>query len=77
LAERKSSLINEEVLREANVVRGRYAAVLSDARLFTRFLCGVTSPRLSRAKLTSHSLFGALSHVPFVNLLARFNSVPR
>ncbi len=31
----------------------------------TRFLCGLSSPTLTRTKLTRHSLSGALQQVPF------------
>lgn len=44
--------------------------ILNDTHAVVRFLCGVTSPQLSRAKLSSHPLFGALGHVPFQQLLA-------
>ncbi len=39
--------------------------VLSDPRSLTRFLCGITSPGISKARLTRHELFGSLAHVPF------------
>ncbi|MBA1445529.1 MAG: hypothetical protein M3H12_19310 [Chromatiales bacterium] len=38
---------------------------LADARLLTWFLYGITSPRLSREKLTGHPLFGRLDQMPF------------
>ncbi len=44
--------------------------LLHDPHILARFLCGTTSPKLSRAKLTKHPLFGALSEVPFQQLLA-------
>lgn len=37
--------------------------------VFARFLCGVSSPRLARAKLTSNSLFGRLADMPYRNVL--------
>jgi ATP-dependent DNA helicase RecQ len=37
----------------------------------TRFLCGITSPRLSRSKLNAHALFGSLEKAPFADVLAR------
>ena len=39
--------------------------ILQDLRSLTRFLCGITSPGLSRARLTRHELFGALETTPF------------
>ena len=35
-----------------------------DPSALARFLCGITSPALTRAKLSSHALFGSLAHVP-------------
>jgi ATP-dependent DNA helicase RecQ len=43
---------------------------LATARQMTRFLCGVTSPASSRAKLRTHKSFGALIHVPFAEVMA-------
>ena len=43
--------------------------VLDQPRSLTRFLCGVPSPRLSRAKLGRHPLAGALARVPFGEVL--------
>ncbi|MEX0678705.1 MAG: ATP-dependent DNA helicase RecQ [Pirellulales bacterium] len=47
---------------------------LSDPVVLARWLCGISSPGLSRAKLTSHPLFGAQSHQPFAELRARLES---
>jgi ATP-dependent DNA helicase RecQ len=44
---------------------------LSEPRSLARFLCGVGSPWLSRAKLHGHRLFGCLREVPFSEVLAR------
>jgi ATP-dependent DNA helicase RecQ len=44
--------------------------VLASLRAVARFLCGVTSPKLSRAKLTGHRLFGALAEVPFGQVMS-------
>ena len=40
-------------------------AALAHPRQLTRFLCGLTSPASSRARLSKHPDFGALSSVPF------------
>jgi ATP-dependent DNA helicase RecQ len=50
--------------------------LLASPRALTRFLCGLTSPHLTRAKqgemkLLAHPLYGALSHIPFATILAR------
>ena len=41
------------------------AKILRDPRSLARFLCGVTSPGITRARLSRHALFGALEHIPF------------
>ncbi len=46
------------------------AATLDSPRAIARFLCGVTSPKLSHAKLGGHALFGALVAVPFGQVVA-------
>lgn len=45
-------------------------AQLGTPRALARFLCGVTTPKLSRAKLGSHRLFGRLERMPFSEVLA-------
>lgn len=44
-------------------------AALSTPRRLTRFLCGLTSPATSRARLMGHPAFGALAHVLFRDVL--------
>ena len=41
------------------------AQILQNPHVLARFLCGVTSPHLSKAKLTKHPLFSILENVPF------------
>lgn len=41
---------------------------LTQVRQQTRFLCGLTSPALTRAKLTRHELFGALERSRFLDV---------
>jgi ATP-dependent DNA helicase RecQ len=45
-------------------------ASLSSARQLTRFLCGLTSPATTRAKLRTHRMFGALKSTPFREVLS-------
>jgi ATP-dependent DNA helicase RecQ len=39
-------------------------------RVLSRFLCGIASPKLSRARLGGHRLFGALAERPFAQVMA-------
>lgn len=54
---------------ELGAVRAQFPAVLATPRQVTRFLCGLSSPALSKAKLTRHALFGALETIPFARVL--------
>ena len=67
-------MIDAEVWRQALALREQRGDVLREPRALTRFLCGLSSPRLSRNKLTSEPLFGALSDVPFAAVLRRAES---
>jgi ATP-dependent DNA helicase RecQ len=51
-------------------VRHEHGEVLTSPRPIARVLCGITSPRASRARLTKDPRFGALSDVPFREVLA-------
>lgn len=63
--------IDEATWRRADALRAERADVLGAPRAFARFLVGLTSPRLSRARLSSHPLFGSLETVPFSRVLER------
>ena len=68
--ERRDEPIDPAIWEQAQQARESHPDPLADPRAFSRFLCGLTSPRISRGKLTSHRYFGALSHVPFERVLA-------
>lgn len=42
-----------------------HSGALGDSRSIARFLCGITSPSLTRAKLTKHASFGSCESVSF------------
>jgi ATP-dependent DNA helicase RecQ len=61
----------------AQVARGElqtlitaHPAALSEPRQQARFLCGLTSPALTAARLSRHALFGALEDYPFAEVLS-------
>jgi ATP-dependent DNA helicase RecQ len=56
---------------QANSLRCQHPKELGQGRSLARFLCGVNSPWMLRAKLQTHPLFGALDHVPFAEVLAQ------
>jgi ATP-dependent DNA helicase RecQ len=51
-------------------LRKAYPRALGQARQVARFLCGISSPALSTAKLTRHPLFGSATHMPFGKVIA-------
>jgi ATP-dependent DNA helicase RecQ len=48
-----------------------HPAALGTARQRARFLCGLTSPATTKAKLSRHALFGALAEQRFADVLSR------
>jgi len=74
IADRNVPTIPESLWNDVAKLRKDRADVLSDPVLMTRFLCGVSSPRISRAKLASHAYFGKLVRVPFREVLERLSS---
>jgi len=67
--------IPEPVWKQALDLRREEGAVLADPRAFARFLTGLTSPRLTRRKLSGHTLFGVLADVPFAEVLQKAEAV--
>ena len=63
--------IDEGLWRRAEELRAEHPEALAEPRAFSRFLAGLRSPRISRARLASHPLFGALDKVPFAEILER------
>jgi ATP-dependent DNA helicase RecQ len=75
LRSRPTVTIDESIWQQVCELRKQQADYLSDPRALARFACGLTSPKLSRGRLTSHALFGSLAHVPFADVLARSNEL--
>lgn len=69
LPQRNDFSITPDLASQIVALRDKHAS-LADPRRLTRFLCGVTSPALSRAKLSGNPLFGRLSQIPFSQVLA-------
>jgi ATP-dependent DNA helicase RecQ len=56
-------------VRALRDLRHQHPSALKAARQLARFLCGLASPALSRARLTRHDLFGTLDQRPFAEVL--------
>ncbi len=63
--ERIQPAIDESILATALMVRREHPQVLADSQVMARWLCGITSPALTKSKLSSHDLFGVFSDQPF------------
>ena len=63
--ESTSPTVDEALWQQAQEVQRQHVDVLGDPRALARWLCGVSSPKLTRARLTRHPLFGAMESVPF------------
>ncbi|WP_275100099.1 RecQ family ATP-dependent DNA helicase [Sedimenticola hydrogenitrophicus] len=70
LPEREQRAIPPGLVDQLAPLLAEKAAALDSARAIARFLCGISSPGLSRAKLGGHPLFGRLAEVPFGRVVA-------
>lgn len=68
--DRAAAYIPEHLRDALQALLAEKGNVLGTPRAITRMLCGISSPRLSRARLGSHELFGALAEVPFAQVEA-------
>jgi ATP-dependent DNA helicase RecQ len=69
--QRERPPIDSAVIEQA-LALGRQHPEVTDPVAWARLLCGISSPVLSRAKLTSHPLFGACKHQRFAQVRERF-----
>jgi ATP-dependent DNA helicase RecQ len=60
----------EDELRAIQALRGEGHAALKSPRQLARFLCGIGSPAVTRARLTRDDRFGLLERLPFAEVLA-------
>ena len=71
LPAREKTSVDERRWKEVEAIRAEKSELLADPRALARFLCGLSTPKSSRAKLSSLSLFGIYSDVPFAAVLER------
>ena len=71
LLPRRAPPIDDRRWQEATAFRAAKLDLFADSRAFVRFLCGLSSPKLGRARLGSHALFGVFEKVPFSEVLRR------
>jgi ATP-dependent DNA helicase RecQ len=69
LPPRSNQTIDDKLLSQLDQLRSEHSC-LKDPASMARFLCGVTSPQLSKARLPSHAVFGAAANVAYPQVLA-------
>ena len=65
------SPLDETIFAAALAVQRANLSVLADPVVMARWLCGISSPVLTKSKLSSHRLFGALGEQSFPQLRER------
>jgi ATP-dependent DNA helicase RecQ len=70
LPERPTQTVDQRAISRVTALAAQHADALSQLRQRARFLCGLSSPALTAARLTRAPGFGALSEVPFYEVLA-------
>jgi len=63
--------IDESNWLRADQLRMKKNDLFVDPYTLARFLCGIASPRLTRARMRQHELFGVFAAVPFADVLER------
>ncbi len=71
LPRRVPEAVRGDELAMVQALRGEGHAALASPRQLARFLCGITSPAATRARLTRHDAFGLLERLPFEDVLAQ------
>lgn len=77
LPPRSSGTVGDAERQIIHDLRAENHASLRTSRQMTRFLCGLSSPATSRARLMGHRQFGRLEHVPFRKVLELVKSTQR
>jgi ATP-dependent DNA helicase RecQ len=65
----------DDLAGQIQALQNAHPQALNQARQVARFLCGLPSPALTRAKLTKHALFGSEEERPFADVLEWTESV--
>ena len=64
-----AATIDTDLTVELNSLREKFPEALQSPRQAARFLCGISSPRLTKAKLTREALFGSCQELPFARVM--------
>ena len=61
-------ILNDILRSQINLLIKEYPDLFSEQDAIVRVLCGITSPKITRYKLKSHTLFGKFEKIPFAIL---------
>ena len=61
--------LTKKDLERIETVRQEHQKIFSEPRALARFSCGITSPKISRAKLSTHKYFGLMANIRFHQVL--------
>ena len=61
--------ISSATIQSVKGLVSQHPAALNTSRSIARFLCGLTSPALTRSKLSRNALFGVCQAVPFAQVM--------
>jgi ATP-dependent DNA helicase RecQ len=64
----RAGTLGEREIGVVDQMRDEAHPALRSPRQMARFLCGITSPSASKAKLSRHPMFGAIGYMPFQTL---------
>lgn len=73
--ERPQSTMSDALWEKAIQLRDQHAEVLNTPSRFTKFLCGISSPQLSRTKLNRDGLFGVFEKVSYREVFDRVDQL--
>ena len=64
-----TAALDAGLTKELNSLREKFPEALQSPRQVARFLCGISSPRLIKTKLTRDELFGSCQELPFARIM--------
>jgi ATP-dependent DNA helicase RecQ len=67
--------LTSEDLATIRGVMAEKRSALRQPRQMARFLCGLSSPAATRARLGRHDAFGSMEHLPFPKVLAQLETM--
>jgi len=67
--ETESKKLGRDLAQKMGLLQQQHPQALETPRQITRFLCGLSSPMLTKNKLTRNELFGWIEHCSFARII--------